>query len=287
MAADMDKKYGQRRRSGLRARKAPRASELLKEPQSSAHRTRFKEPEEQTEDHVLHAMLRTKLSGLQGFNDLEFVALTQYNLKKGLERFGQPAADTVYKEMKQLHDRKTIRPCYVYKLTKLEKRKALAYLMFIKEKRCGTIKGRGCADGRKQRLYKTKAETSSPTVRTESLLLSCVIDVKERRQVITADIPGAFMQVDIDEVVHVRLDGALVELLTKVDPKLYTKFVCTERGKPVIYVVLEKAVYGTLSASLLFWEDLKGHLQEEGYEANPYDSCVVNKQVHGKQSTVL
>jgi hypothetical protein len=91
-------------------------------------------------------------------------------------------------------------------LTRDEKGKALAYLMFIKEKRCGTIKARGCVvDGRKQRLYKTKEETSSPTVRTESLLLSCVIDAKERRQVITCDIPGAFMQVDMDEVVHVRL----------------------------------------------------------------------------------
>jgi hypothetical protein len=80
--------------------------------------------------------------------------------------------------------------------------------MFIKEKHCGTIsKGRGCADGRKQRLYKTKEETSSPTVRTESLLLSCVTDAKEGRQVITCDVPGAFMQVDVDEVVHVRLAG--------------------------------------------------------------------------------
>jgi len=101
--------------------------------------------------------------------------------------------------MKQLHDRKTIRPRYMSELTLSEKWRVLGYLMFIKEKRCGTIKGRGCADGRKQRVYKTKEETSSPTVRTESLLLSCVIDAKERQQVITCDVPGAFMQVDIDD----------------------------------------------------------------------------------------
>jgi hypothetical protein len=159
--------------------------------------------------------------------------------------------------------------------------------MFIKEKRCGTIKGRGCADGRKQRLYKTKEETSSPTVRTESLLLSCVIDSKEQRQVITCDVPGAFMQVDVDEVVHVRLAGPLAELLTKVDPKLYTKYLGTERGKPVMYVQLQKALYGTLSAAMLFWKDLSGHLYAEGFRANPYDSCVMNKVVEGKQCTVL
>jgi hypothetical protein len=31
--------------------------------------------------------------------------------------------------------------------------------------------------------------------------------VKERRQVMMYDVPGAFMQVDVDEVVYVRLVG--------------------------------------------------------------------------------
>jgi hypothetical protein len=119
--------------------------------------------------------------------------LVQHNLKRGLEMFGQAAIDAVAKEVQQLHDRKTIRPRYAHELTMEEKRRALGYLMFLKEKRCGTIKGRGCAEGRKQRIYKTKEETSSPTVRTESLMLSCVIDTKEGRNVITADVPGAFM----------------------------------------------------------------------------------------------
>jgi hypothetical protein len=189
--------------------------------------------------------------------------------------------------MKQLHDRKTIRPRASKDLTLQEKRDALAYLMFIKEKRCGTIKARGCADGRRQRLYKTKEETSSPTVRTESLMLSCVIDAKERRKVMTCDIPGAFMQVDVDDVVHVRLVGPLAELLTKVDPDLYTKYMTTEHGKPVLYVQLQKALYGTLTAAMLFWKDLSGHLSKEGFKPNAYDSCVMNKRVDGSQCTVL
>jgi hypothetical protein len=200
--------------------------------------------------------------------------------QEGPTKYGKAAADAVTKEMKQLHDRKTIRPVHSKDLTISQKRRALAYLMFIKEKRCGTvIKGRGCADGRKQRLYKTKEETSFPTVRTESLLRSCVIDGKERRHVMTTDVPGAFMQVDVDEVVHVRLVGALVELLAKVDPKLYTTYLRSERGQPVMYVQLQKALYGTVTAAMLFWK--------EGFVANPYDCCVMNKTVKGKQCTVL
>jgi hypothetical protein len=220
-------------------------------------------------------------------SELEHHVLAQYNLKKGLELFGQAATDAVVKEMKQLHDRKTIRPRHSKHLTLDEKRKALGYLMFLKEKRCGTIKGRGCADGRKQRLYKTKEDTSSPTVRTESLMLSCVIDAKERRHVMTCDIPGAFMQVDCPEVVHVRLEGPLADLLAKVDPELYTPYLETVRGKSVMYVQLQKALYGTLTAALLFWNSLVEHLTSEGFEANPYDSCVMNKMVDGKQCTVL
>jgi hypothetical protein len=69
--------------------------------------------------------------------------------------------------------------------------------MFLKEKRCGKIKSRGCADGHKQRLYKTKAETSSPTVSIKSLTLSCLMDAMENRDVGTCNIPVAFMQAEL------------------------------------------------------------------------------------------
>jgi hypothetical protein len=121
--------------------------------------------------------------------DLEHTVMTQYNVKKGLKIFGQAGADAVVEEMKQLHDRAVIQPRLANMLTREEKRNSLQYLMFLKQKRCGRIKGRGCADGRKQRIYKTKEETSAPTVSVESLFLSCVIDAKERQKVVTCDIP--------------------------------------------------------------------------------------------------
>ena len=65
------------------------------------------------------------------------------------------------------------------------------------------------------------------------------------------DIPGALMQTDVNDTVYVRLSGPLETLLTKVDKKKYEKFVVEEGGKPVIYVRLKKAIYGTLNASLI------------------------------------
>jgi len=70
-----------------------------------------------------------------------------------------------------------------------------------------------CADGCKQPLWKTKEETTSPTVSIESLFISCMIDAMERRDVATIDIPGAFMQAAIDEEVHVKFDKELTDLM--------------------------------------------------------------------------
>jgi hypothetical protein len=118
-------------------------------------------------------------------------------------------------------------------------------------------------------------------------MLSCVIDATEKRDVATVDIPGAFMQADMDELVHMRLEGTMAELLVKLDPKLYRKYVQTINGKSVLYVELKKALYGTMRAALLFWQLLTSKLVAMGFKINPYDWCVANKTINGKQCTIL
>ena len=112
--------------------------------------------------------------------------------------------------------------------------------MFLKEKRTGEIKGSGCADGHKQRATLTKEETSSPTVAIESVLISSTIDAHEKRDVATIDVPGAFMQADMDDTVHIRIDGAMAELLIRIDPDLYNQFVTIVNGKKVLYLLLKR-----------------------------------------------
>jgi hypothetical protein len=87
--------------------------------------------------------------------------------------------------------------------------------MFLTKKQCGRIKARRCADGRKQRETTSKEEAAAPTIAIESVMLSATIDAMEERDVATVDIPGAFMQADIDEVVHVKFEGEIAEMLVK------------------------------------------------------------------------
>ena len=158
----------------------------------------------------------------------------QMTAKKGITALGKKGSNDIKKELEQLIYRKVMHGRKAKELTRDQKRATLRYLMFLKQKRCEKIKGRGCADGRKQRVYKTKEETSSPTIHVESLFLSCIIDALEGREVVTLDIPGAFMQADVDEIIHVKLVGGLADLLIKVDPS-YQQFVTYEGEKCVVY----------------------------------------------------
>jgi hypothetical protein len=163
--------------------------------------------------------------------------MTQYLVKKGLRLFGTAGTDAVAKELKQLHDLKVIEPVDDNSLSTEDKSAALQYLMFLKQNRYGCIKGHGCADGRKQRIYMSKEDTSSPTVAIESVFLSCVIDADESRDVATVGIPGAFLQADMNDVVHLRIDGEMASILANLAPSTYSPFLTFICGTPTLYVI--------------------------------------------------
>ena len=92
-------------------------------------------------------------------------------------------------------------------------------------------------------------------------MLTCMIDAMEGRDVATCDLPGAFMHSNMKGKVVMKLEGVMTEVITKVDPSKYTKYVVQENGKDVIYVILTKAIYGILQAALLFWQNLSARLK--------------------------
>ena len=82
---------------------------------------------------------------------------------------------------------------------------------------------------------------STPTVATEALLLTCIIDTIQQRDVATVDTSGAFMQSDIEgDNIHVKLEEKMAELFVKLDPKLYRKYTHDKNGRTVMYAKLKK-----------------------------------------------
>ena len=148
----------------------------------------------------------------------EHLAFTQLGMKAGIKTWGQEGVDAIIKEMKQFHDREVVKPLLPSEISPTVKATALGYLMFLKKKRNGIIKGRGCADGRPQRLYKSKDETSSPTACIESIFLTAIVDAHEERDVAVVDIPGAFLQTKASDGTIIKLQGAVVNALLRINP---------------------------------------------------------------------
>ena len=113
-------------------------------------------------------------------------------------------------------------------------------------------------------------------------MFTSTIDALEGRDVAVVDIPGAYFSADMYNEVHVVFRGTLADLILVADPELYLPFVSYETGQAVIFVRLQKSLYGCLKIALLFYEKLVGDMEAYGFRINPYDPCVANNMVGGK-----
>ena len=130
--------------------------------------------------------------------------------------------------------------------------RALHMIVFIKKKKCGRIKTRGCVDGRKQRTYIPKEDASSPTVSTEGLMISCVVDAKERRHIATCGIDGAFLRMLMNTRTYVILTGKMVDIMVEKNPSRYKDYVTFNRnGQKVLWLEVKKALYGCMESARL------------------------------------
>jgi hypothetical protein len=220
------------------------------------------------------------------------IVMVQCSMKAGMKQLKQRGEDAVSKEFSQLHFfRDTFEPINPKDLTNEEHKEVLESHLFLKEKRDATVKGRMVAGGNKQRDTIEKLDASSPTAALESVLLTAIIDAHEGRDVAVIDILNAFVQTrledDADKAI-MRLRGKLAELMVKVAPEIYTKYVIiNSKGETVLNVRLLNALYGIMKAALLYYQRFVTDLKSIGFEINPYDPCIANKILKGKQLTVI
>jgi len=64
-----------------------------------------------------------------------------------------------------------------------------------------------------------------PTVSLEAMMMSCAFNSKKNRYFAVTNILGAFLHADREEEVHVLLEGTIAELIIKLDPILYKKYI--------------------------------------------------------------
>ena len=168
-------------------------------------------------------------SVIQNYGNLEATLSTpQYGFQKGLKEFKETGYQVTVNELnKNLIGKNVLDMLEPRSVTYEMMKMSLGYLMFLKRKRCGKVKARGCADGRPQREYITKLESSLPTVKTHALFLSCLVDAIEGRKVVVADILGAFLSANWPDDApdcYIRFEGVMIDMLCQIKPE-YTKLI--------------------------------------------------------------
>jgi hypothetical protein len=211
--------------------------------------------------------------------------MNQMTARAGIRKHGQAAVAALMNEFAQLEDLTVYEIIDAATLTRAQRKAALRAINLIKEKRDGKIKGRTVADGRAQRGLYEKSQTASPTIATDALMLSIMIDAYEGRSVGTADVAGAYLKAFMDDFVVIKYTGESVDILCDMKPE-YNKFVVVENGVKVLYARLIKALYGCVKSALLWYDLFYNHLKDMGFVLNPYDSCVANCMIDGKQCTI-
>ena len=56
---------------------------------------------------------------------------------------------------------------------------------------------------------------------SDSIFVTATINAREKQEVMTIDIPGAFLHATNEDYVIMRMNRTLAELMAKTDPKLY------------------------------------------------------------------
>ncbi|CAJ1959903.1 unnamed protein product [Cylindrotheca closterium] len=223
------------------------------------------------------------------------LAFAQMSAKQGIKKYDKEAELKLIAEFAQLlefqvfHGVKADGPDGI---SFEEKRGAGDMINLIEEKinrghtdENPVLRARSVFNGRVQRGIYTKDETASPTVDQDSLFITCIVDAIEGRFKATSDVRGAYLNAKMKDRVIMRISGPEVDIFCDLDPSL-REFVTVVKGKKVLYVQLDRALYGCVKSSMLWYELYSETLMDMGFKLNPYDLCVANCDIDGKQCTI-
>jgi hypothetical protein len=122
------------------------------------------------------------------------------------------------------------------------------------------------------------------------VLLSCIIDAEEERNVALVDIPNEFLQMRVEnekDMAFVKILGILVEILVEISPDVYKPYITNnKKGTKDLLVQFQNVRYGTLVARLMYYRKFVKSLTDIDFIISPYDPCVANKRIEAKQMTI-
>jgi hypothetical protein len=91
----------------------------------------------------------------------------------------------------------------------------------------------------------------------------------------------------VDKDVLMVLKGELAEMMVQKAPQIYQRYIMVDKkGTKILYMKLQKALYGLMRANLLFYRKLRKEFEDYGLVVDPYDPCIANMTTrNGNQLT--
>lgn len=87
-----------------------------------------------------------------------------------------------------------------------------------------------------------KGAATFPTAALELVIITSVIDALEMRDAAINNILGAFLNGNMEELVHMKLEGRLTKLMAMIVTEVHMPYITIgKNGKAVLNVILQKA----------------------------------------------
>jgi hypothetical protein len=79
------------------------------------------------------------------------------------------------------------------------------------------------------------------------------------------------------------LKGELTDVMVQILPQVYKKYFAVDKKRTkILYVELQKVLYGLIRASVLFYKNLRKEFEQYGLEVSPYDPCMADMTTKGQ-----
>ncbi len=192
-------------------------------------------------------------------------------LTQTLEENSVAVTDAVLKEIKSILQQNT---CTLIPVNSVEDAVVIPTSVVVVEKNEGLYKARIVAGGNKQdkSIYHVY-ETSSPTIRVQSLMILLTIAATEGLQIFSMDVTSAYLKAKLPESrkIVIRFNKTITDMMRTVVDNIEVDHLGRAHG------LLNKALYGLLEAGRLWYELLCSILIKAGYKKTEYDGCVFKR----------
>ena len=186
--------------------------------------------------------------------------------------------DAIKLEFQNMTKYQTWKEINVSSLSPDEARKIIPSKIFLKLK----FQANGLVDKLKARLVGgghrqqegTYGRTAAPTVSSTHVLLAIQLAAQLEMNVGTVDIPAAYLNAELKELVHMRLNKEVTRIYVELHPEA-AKYVDPKSGTLVVQLL--KALYGLKQAALQWNEALTTLLKQHGYKSVSSDKCFMYK----------